>query len=78
MWEIRNEGHAWRSGEAMDRYMLAPNKIEMVDGRQFDTDEERETLLCLLLENVGADRTVQLGDPAVWKAAIAKLEMQSN
>jgi hypothetical protein len=27
----------------------------------------------LLLENVGADRAVQLGDPDVWRAAVAKL-----
>ena len=27
-------------------------------------------LLGLLLENVGADRAVKLGDPAVWRAAV--------
>jgi hypothetical protein len=30
----------------------------------------------LLLENVGADRAVQLGDPEVWRAAVAKLPCQ--
>ena len=77
-WEITNNGRAWREGEAMDRYFLTPGKIEMVKGRLFDTAEEREMLLCLLLENVGADRVVQFGDAEVWKAAVAKLENNPN
>jgi len=31
------------------------------------------TLLALLLENVGVDRAVRLGDPKVWKAAMTEL-----
>ncbi len=27
----------------------------------------------LLLENMGADCAVRLGDPKIWKAAVAKL-----
>jgi hypothetical protein len=45
----------------------------MVGGKLLWSDEDRETLLCLLLENVGADRAVQFGDPNVWRAAVAKL-----
>ena len=45
----------------------------MVKGKLLSTEEDRETLLALLLENVGADRAVQLGDPEVWRAAVAKL-----
>lgn len=72
-WDIRNEGRAWDS-EAMDRYMLTPEKLEMIDGKLLWSDEDRETLLCLLLENVGADRAVQFGDAGVWRAAVAKLD----
>ncbi len=72
-WHIRNEGRAWGAGEAWERYILKPRKIELVRGKLLDRDEDRETLLGLLLENVGADRAVQLGDPEVWRAAIAKL-----
>jgi hypothetical protein len=72
-WEILNEGRSWRAGEAMDRYMMTPEKFEMVDGKLLWSDEDRETLLGLLLENVGADRVVQFGDPKVWRAAVAKL-----
>jgi len=58
----------------MDRYVLTPEKFEMVDGKLLWSDEDREMLLGLLLENVGADRAVRLGDPEVWRAAVAKLE----
>ena len=73
-WEISGAGRSWRSGEAMDRYFLVPEKIEMVDGKLFWSDEDREAMLCLLLENVGANRAVQFGDLAIWKTAIANLE----
>ena len=42
-------------------------------GKLLSTEEDRETLLALLLANVGADRAVRLGDPEVWRAAVAKL-----
>jgi hypothetical protein len=73
VWDIRREGRSWVVGEAMARYFLTPEKLEMVDGKLLDTDEDRETLLGMLLENVGADRAVRLGDPAVWCAAVQKL-----
>ena len=72
-WDIRNEGRSWEAGEAMDRYLMTPGKFEMVDGKLLWSDGDRETLLGLLLENVGADRAVPLGDPEVWRAAVAKL-----
>lgn len=53
--------------------MLKPHKIGLVKGKLLFSSEDRETLLELLLENVGADRAVQLGDPEVWHAAVAKL-----
>jgi hypothetical protein len=33
----------------------------------------RVTMLALLLENLGADRAVRLGNPAVWRAAVTAL-----
>ena len=71
-WDIRREGRAWR-GNALDRYDLAPGKIELIYGKLFWSDEERLTMLALLLENVGADAAVRLGDPDVWRAAVADL-----
>lgn len=73
-WDIRPEGRAWTGNEAMERYMLTPEKIEMVQGRLFWDDEERLVFLGLLLENVGADAAVRLGDSAVWRAAVSRLK----
>jgi hypothetical protein len=72
-WDIRSKGRAWRGDEAWDRFQLTPEKFEMFEGKLFWSDEARENLLGLLLENIGADRAVQLGDPEVWRAAVAKL-----
>ena len=71
-WDIRREGRAWGS-EAMSRYEMTPEKTEMIGGRLYWTDEDRLTMLALLLENVGADKAVRLGDPAIWRAAVAAL-----
>ena len=72
-WDIRRQGRAWTGDEAMQRYNLTPEKFEMYHGKLFWSDEERLTLLGLLLENVGVDQVIRLGDPEVWKAAVAEL-----
>ena len=72
-WNIQNEGRSWRGGEAREKYDRTPEKIEMIDGKLFWTEEDRLNMLALLLENVGADRAVQFGDPEVWRRAVAKL-----
>ena len=72
-WDIRREGRAW-GAEASSRYSLTPEKFEMVGGKLFWSEDERLTLLALLLENVGADKVVRLGDPAVWREAVDGLK----
>lgn len=72
-WDIRPDGRAWSADEAPTRWALTPEKIEILDGRLFLTDADRVTMLALLLENVGADRAVRLGDPDVWREAVAKV-----
>ena len=44
----------------------------MVGGKLLWPDEDQEPLFGLLLENVGADRAVQFGDPKIWRGAVAK------
>lgn len=56
----------------MARYELTPRKMEMIGGKLFWSDEERLTMLALLLENVGVDQAVRIGDPAVWRSAVAR------
>jgi hypothetical protein len=46
----------------------------MLDGRLYGTEEERLTMLALLLENVGVDKAVRLGEASVWRAAGAALD----
>ena len=72
-WDIRREGRAWGAHEARARYELTPEKFEMWEGKLFWDDTQRLTLLALLLENVGADQAVRLGDPDVWRAAVRGL-----
>lgn len=74
-WDIRREGRGWVAGEAMQRYELTPEKIEMVRGKLFNNDEERMVMLGLVLENLGADAAVRLGDPQVWRAAVENLHL---
>ncbi len=72
-WDIRRDGRSWVAGEALPRYDLTPEKIEMVRGKLFNNDEERTVMLGLLLENLGADAAVKLGDPQVWRDAVQRL-----
>jgi hypothetical protein len=72
-WDIRREGRAW-GDEAMQRWEMTPEKMEMFEGKLLWFDEDRVKLLGLLLENVGADRAVRLGNPDVWRAAVRNLD----
>src|SRR5687768_9696585 len=71
-WNIGRKGRAWRV-EAMQRWELTPEKIEMVKGKLFYSDDQRIAMLGMLLENMGADAAVRLGDPEVWRQAVARL-----
>ena len=70
-WDSRREARRWSPGEALQRFDLTPDKFEMTNGQLFWSDDERLTLLGLLLENVGVDAAVKLGDATVWRAAVA-------
>ena len=71
-WDLRLEGRAWGT-EAMSRYDMTPEKMEMIDGKLFWSEEERLTMLALLLENVGVNQAVRIGNPDVWRTAVANL-----
>jgi len=72
-WRIKRQGRAWQPDEAMSRWELTPERLEMLEGRLLGDQESRVTLLGLLLENVGVDAAVRLGDAAVWIEAIEAL-----
>ena len=72
-WDIRRAGRAWDDDEADAGWELTPEKFEMWEGKLFWEDEQRLLLLGLLLENMGVDAAIRLGDPEVWRAAIKEL-----
>ena len=72
-WDIRRQGRSWKGSEALERFDLTPEKTEMVGGRLYFSEEERLAMLGLLLENVGIDKAVRMGDIRIWKDAIEEL-----
>lgn len=74
VWDIRREGRAWNADEMISRYNVIPEKIELIRGRLFWSEEDRLNMLALLLENVGIDKAVRLGDPDVWYEAMSQLD----
>jgi len=75
-WNIQRDGRAWNGEEALKRYDLIPEKIEMLGGKLFLDEDDRLIMLGLLLENIGADKAVRLGNPEVWCEAIKTLDEQ--
>ncbi|HBB96363.1 MAG TPA: hypothetical protein DC054_13330 [Blastocatellia bacterium] len=76
-WKIGREGRQWRGEEFDKRINQAPEKIEYRGGI-FYYDSERLTVLAMLLENLGIDTAVQLGNLEDWKAAIANRERATS
>ncbi len=76
-WKIEREGREWKGEEFNKRIYQAPEKIEYVAGIFVD-EGERLTVLAMLLENLGIDKAVQLGNLKDWKAAIAELESKEH
>jgi hypothetical protein len=58
------------------RYELTPEKFEVYKGKLFWSHKDRLNLLGLLLENVGIDAAIRLGDPEIWKSAVADLDRE--
>ena len=72
-WDIRREGRVWTHDEFERRIYQAPEKIEYTGGI-FTYEDERLTVLAMLLESLGIDKAVQLGNLQDWKSAIAERE----
>jgi hypothetical protein len=43
-----SDDRAWRNGEGLERYLMKPNKIEVIKGKLLCSAEERQILLGLL------------------------------
>lgn len=73
VWDIRREGRVWSGPENPPRWLLLPEKIEVMAGELVTSGTEPIALLALLLEQVGIDQALCLGDPRLWREAIAEL-----
>jgi hypothetical protein len=74
-WNVHNRGRAWKGAEIRERWGRSPERIELIEGKIFGGDPERQlNMLGPLLEQIGADRAVKFGDPEVWRKAVAKLK----
>lgn len=72
-WEFDLESHPWR--KPRERYDLIPEiKFEMIEGKLFWDDETRLLIIGLLIENVGLEKVVKLGNPEAWREAVNRLE----
>ena len=74
-WNIRRESRVWNHDEFERRIYQAPEKIEYTGGI-FTYEDERLTVLAMLLENLGIDKVVRLGNLQDWKSAIAERESE--
>jgi hypothetical protein len=68
-WHIGRLPHEWGE-KALSRLDFCPEKFEVIDGELLLSEEERVNLLGALLELVGTDRAVQLGDATVWRKSV--------
>jgi len=76
-WDIRREGRAWTAEEFPVRAdRLIELKFEISRGKLFWSEDTRRLILGMLLENVGMDAAIQLGDLARWKEAVAAAERE--
>lgn len=67
--DIRLIGRNWTADEMARRGDL-PGRLEMVDGKLCLDEEQRLTLLGVLLEHIGTARAVSLGPLQAWVAAV--------
>ncbi|HUP42613.1 MAG TPA: hypothetical protein VM599_05320 [Thermoanaerobaculia bacterium] len=69
---VKGRTHPWTVTEYMARFEDLP-KLELLGGRLFGSEETLMAYLGLFLEEAGAARAVRLGDPDVWRRAVAEL-----
>ena len=72
-YDVGLHGRAWEPPEAFVRHRELPQKVEMVRGKLFWSDEDRLLVLAALLEQMGAETAVRIGEPEIWRSAIRGL-----
>ncbi len=78
-WNIRREGRGWTPEEFTARAeRLLGVELEMSGGKLFGSEKTRRLVLGMLLENMGMDAVVRLGDLASWKEAVVAVEQEPH
>lgn len=68
--DVRQKAREWTEDEFDARLDAMPEKIEC-SGGIFVSDEQRMTVLGMLLENLGMERAVRFGRLEDWEAVVA-------
>jgi hypothetical protein len=74
--DIRCEGRRWTTEEIEQKWReheTVPERLELIEGKIFWSDEQRITMLGWMLEQLGADAAVRLGEPEVWRQAVEQM-----
>ncbi|MBL9045250.1 MAG: hypothetical protein JNM83_26820 [Myxococcales bacterium] len=75
--DIRRESRVWSDTECRERMLTVRDmRFELIDGKLFWSDFERQLVLGMLLENLGMDAAIRLGDAQRWREAILSLDEQ--
>ncbi|MBK8259349.1 MAG: hypothetical protein IPK82_42680 [Polyangiaceae bacterium] len=75
VWDIHRQGRAWTPDEFEVRAAkLVGMELEISRGKLLWSDSSRLLLLGMLLENMGMDAALRLGDLERWKEALAAVE----
>lgn len=70
-WNIGRAGRTWTGPEGLEKLDRLPGCLELAHGKLCLSKAERLTLLAGLLENIGLDEVVKLGQLQDWQEAIA-------
>lgn len=76
-WNIGLEGRQWTGEELSTREDAIPAGIELIRGQILWSEDERLTLLAMLLEIVGARAAVRMGSPDIWRRALEEVNNAS-
>ncbi len=77
VFEIRRESRVWSDTECRERMLaLCDMRFELIDGKLFWSDYERQLVLGMLLESLGMDAAIRLGDAQRWREAVLSLDEQ--
>ena len=71
-WDIRREGQLI----TVERLDPLPEKLELIDGQLYWSNEDRLTMLACLLENVGIDAVLRLAPIERWREALEEYESE--